>query len=312
MSDDVKPATRRLRRLILEIVLRILSLLPVRVRRLPQQLEDRGAESRGFVLHRGYRLPPKSMRSRMCGDAFRSDSFFLQSAVVEATRLSARLGYTKSSCIVDVGCGLGRLATGMLVEFGDVHYLGIDANEDFVRWCGENIERYHPTLRFVHLDVANELYNPAGALDGSELRLPVDDTSADIVYLWGVFTNMVPEHVQSYIGEIRRILRGQGRCFLTAFVEDDVPSVTFNPTGYVPYDCNAPLVVVRFSRQWLFSTFEQHGLQVEDFRYHESMFPKQSEIYLAKADTPFRRADRRPPAGSTNTSGSPGRRAPRR
>jgi SAM-dependent methyltransferase len=285
MRHDVKPATRRLRRQILEIVLRILSRLPVRVRRLPQLLEERGTESRGFGLHRGYRLPPRSMRGRMCGDAFRSDSFFLQSAVVEATRLSARLGYTRSSRIVDVGCGLGRLATGMLAEFGDVQYLGIDANKDFVRWCIENIERYHPTFRFVHLDIANELYNPAGTLDGSELRLPVDDTSADIVYLWGVFTNMVPEHVESYIGEIGRILRSRGRCYLTAFVEDDVPDVTFNPTGYVPYDCNSPLVVVRFSRKWLFSTFQQHGLQVEDFRYHESMFPKQSDIYLAKADT---------------------------
>jgi ubiquinone/menaquinone biosynthesis C-methylase UbiE len=204
----------------------------------------------------------------MCGEAFRSDSFFLQSAVVEATRFSARLGYTKGSRIVDVGCGLGRLATGMLVEFGEVQYLGIDANEDFVRWCREHIERYHP----------------AGTLDGSELRLPVNDTSADIVYLWGVFTNMVPEHVESYIGEIGRILRSRGRCFLTAFVENDVPKVTFNPTGYVPYDCDAPLVVVRFSRQWLFSIFQQHGLQVEDFRYHESMFPKQSEIYLAKTE----------------------------
>ena len=286
MHADVKPAILRLRRLTLSIVLRILSLLPARVRRLPQQLEEKGTESRGFVLHRGFRLPPRSLRGRMCGDAFRSDAFFLQSAVVEATRLSARLGYTKSSHIVDLGCGLGRLATGMLVEFGDVQYLGIDINEDFVRWCEENIERCHPTFQFVHLDIVNELYNPAGALDGSELRLPVDDASADIVYLWGVFTNMVPEHVESYIGEIRRILRSKGRCFLTAFVEDDVPSVTFNPAAYVPYDCEAPLTVVRLSRQWLFSAFRRHGLQVEDFRYHEGMFPKQSEIYLTKAGTP--------------------------
>jgi SAM-dependent methyltransferase len=230
------------------------------------------------------------MRGGMGGDAFRSDSFFLQSAVVEATRLSAKLGYTKSSRIVDVGSGLGRLATGMIVEFGDVQYLGIDANEEFVRWCEENIEKYHPTFRFVHLDIVNELYNPVGTLDGSELRLPVDDASADIVYLWGVFTNMVPEHVESYIGEIARVLRSGGRCFLTAFVEDGVPSVTFNPADYVPYDCKAPLTVVRLSRQWLFSAFQRHGLRVEDFRYHEGMFPKQSEIYLVKADAPLHHA----------------------
>lgn len=133
--------------------------------------------------------------------------------------------------------------------------------------------------------MANELYNPAGTLDGRKLRVPVDDASVDIVYVNAVFTNMVPEHVEAYIGEIGRILRPQGRCFLTAFVEDDVPNFTVNPTGYVPYDCNEPLLVVRFSRRWLFSTFQQHRLQVEDFRYHASMFPKQSEIYLTKVDT---------------------------
>jgi SAM-dependent methyltransferase len=280
---DVRLATLRLRLLILQIFVRTLRSLSLRLQQLPRLPGDGGAESRGFVVHRGYRLPPKSMRGRMCGDAFRTDSFFFLSAVLEATRFPARLRYTKSSRIVDIGCGLGRLATGMLAEIGDVQYLGIDANEDFVRWCKENIERYHPTFQFVHLDMANELYNPAGTLDGSELRLPVDDASADIVYLWGVFTNMVPEHVEAYVGEIGRILRSQGRCFLTACVEDDVPSVTINPTGYMPFGCNTPLAVVRFSRQWLFSTFQQHGLQVEDFRYHGTMFPKQSEIYLVKA-----------------------------
>ena len=134
---------------ILEIVVRILGSLSVRVPRLPQLLEDKGSESAEFVLHRGCRLPPKSMRNAMCGDAFPFDSFFFMSAVLEATRLSARLGYTKSSRIVDIGCGLGRLATGMLTEFGDVQYLGIDVKEVFVRWCRENIERYHPSFQFV-------------------------------------------------------------------------------------------------------------------------------------------------------------------
>ena len=219
----------------------------------------------------------------MCGDAFRTESFYFLSAVLEATKFTQRLGRAKNPRVVDIGSGLGRLATGLLAESADVQYLGIDANREFVRWCRDNIENEHPNYRFVHLDMANELYNPTGTLDASELRLPVDDNSADVVNLWGVFTNMVPDHVQSYVREIARILRPEGRCFLTAFVEDDVPDVTFNPTGYVPYDCNAPLTCVRYSRQWLFSTFQQQGLQVEDFRYHGSMFPKQSEIYLTKA-----------------------------
>ncbi|KQT14218.1 hypothetical protein ASG30_01130 [Ramlibacter sp. Leaf400] len=272
-----------MRQLILKFVLRVLRSVGLRVHQLTGRTQDEGIERSGFALHRGYRLPPRSLRGRMCGDAFRTNSFFFLSGVLEATKFPQRLGYTQGSRVVDIGSGLGRVATGLLAEFGDVHYLGIDANEDFVCWCKDNIESRHPSFRFVHLDMANELYNPAGALDGSELRLPVDDDSADIVYLWGVFSNMVPAHVEAYAGEIARILRPQGRCFLTAFVEDGVPDVTFNPTDYVPYACNEPLTVVRYSRPWLFSTLQRHGLQVADFRHHGTMFPMHSEIYLAKA-----------------------------
>ncbi len=283
---------QRLRPLVLGIVLKVLRSAGLRVQALRLTREGREAESRGFVLHRGYRLPPKSLRGRMCGDAFRTDSFYFLSAVLEATKFSVNLSQTKGALVVDIGSGLGRLATGILAEFGDVQYLGIDANQDFVRWCQEHIERHHPSFRFVHLDMANDLYNPTGTIGARQLRLPVTDASADVVNLWGVFTNMVPEHVQAYVREIGRILRPQGRCFLTAFAEDDVPEVTFNPSGYVPYACNSPLTCVRYSKQWLFSTFQQHGLQLEEFRHHGSMFPKQSEIYLVKADAPLPAADK--------------------
>jgi ubiquinone/menaquinone biosynthesis C-methylase UbiE len=237
-----------------------------------------------FVFYRGYRLPPRELRGSMCGEAFRSEDFFLQSAVVEATRLPARLGYTAASRLVDVGCGLGRLATGMLVEFGEVEYFGLDANSKFVDWCRKHIEHHHPSYRFVHYDVVNEMYNPLGTVDGDSIRLPVVSGSADIVYMWGVFTNMGPEHVQIYLAELARIARNGGRIFLTAFVEDDVPEVSFNPAGYVPFDCSYPLTVVRYSKPYLFSLVTRFGLAVEDFRYHGGMFPKQSEIYLTKVE----------------------------
>lgn len=271
---------QRLRRL-MQFARRRLKFLAVLARKI------RGVRDEEFVLYRGYLLPPRDLRGRMCGEAFRSDAFFLQSAVVEATRLPARLGYTRTSRLVDVGCGLGRLATGLLVEFGDVEYLGLDANRQFVEWCQEHIERHHPSFRFMHVDVVNENYNPNGTVDGDKIRLPVADSSADIVYMWGVFTNMAPEHVRIYVSELSRIARDGGKIFLTAFVEDDVPEVSFNPTAYVPYDCNAPLVVVRYNKQWLFPLFSRHGLTIDDFRYHGGMFPKQSEICLTKIESPL-------------------------
>ena len=87
----------------------------------------------------------------MCGEAFRSDEFFLQSGVVETLRL-VKLGYTKSSKIVDIGSGLGRLATGMIWEFGDAPYLGLEVNPEFISWCQKHISTDHPSYQFVHLE----------------------------------------------------------------------------------------------------------------------------------------------------------------
>jgi ubiquinone/menaquinone biosynthesis C-methylase UbiE len=219
----------------------------------------------------------------MCGGAFSNDSFYLQSAVVEATRLAARLGYTKASSVVDIGCGLGRLALGMRWEFGnDVNYLGIDANQKYIEWCKKYIEEEQPGYKFLHLNVVNDLYNPHGTIDGSAIQLPVVSGSAEIVYLWGVFTNMGPEHVRIYVSEASRIVREEGRIFLTAFVEDSVPDISFNPIDYVPYGCNAPLSVVRYRKDYLFLIFKQNRLRIDEFRYHGGGFPKQSEIYLTK------------------------------
>jgi SAM-dependent methyltransferase len=275
--------TGGLRRRVQEFSARALRSVVLRVQKPSDSDDDAGSES-DFVFYRGHRLPPKRMRAMMCGDAFQNEQFYFMSAVLEATKFTERLS-AKDALVVDIGSGLGRLATGLIAESSGVQYIGIDANQEFVRWCTENIESQHPNFRFVHLDMANDRYNPNGTLDGSALRLPVEDASADVVNLWGVFTNMVPEHVQAFVREIGRILRPHGQCFLTAFAEDDVPDVTLNPENYVPYAVDGPLTAVRYSKPWLISTFRQQGLEVEEFRHHGSMFPKQSEIYLVKADT---------------------------
>ncbi len=44
-----------------------------------------------------------------------------------------------------------------------------------------------------------------------------------------------------YVSEMSRIAREGSRIFLTAFVEENVPEVSFIPKGYVPYECVKPL-----------------------------------------------------------------------
>jgi SAM-dependent methyltransferase len=256
-------------------------LTPRRVARKLRRLLRR----KDYDSYRGMRLPPKDLRGVMCGEAFCSNEFFHQSGIVEARRLVARLGYQPDATLVDIGSGLGRLATGMLWEFGDnVNYLGIEVKREFASWCQTHIEALHPSYRFVHLDVINERYNPKGSQSGAgNIRLPLGDSEVDIAYLWGVFTNMGPTELAIYVAEISRVLRSGGRAFLTAFVEHGVPDVSYNPIGYGPYEHDgSPLLVVRYSHEFLLTTFERHGLRLDEFRHHGGGFPYQSELYLSK------------------------------
>jgi len=237
---------------------------------------------RDYVLYRGSVLPRPRTRGGMCGPEYASDDFFLDSASAEARRLVTKLAYTKTSRVVDIGSGLGRLATGLLREVGEVQYWGFDAVGQWVRWCKKHIERRHPSFRFVHVDVANEHYNPGGAALSEDFRFPLADGHADIAYMWGVLTNMRLKDARIYVSEISRLVRQGGRVFLTAFVEDDVPVESINPSGYVDYECTGPLTVVRYEREALFSIFARHGLSVDEFAYHGGTHCQQSEISLRK------------------------------
>jgi SAM-dependent methyltransferase len=222
------------------------------------------------------------MREEMCGDQYADNRFFLESGRAEARRVVSKLGYRKNMRVVEIGSGVGRLATGLLREVGDVEYWGFDPVPAWIDWCEKYIEGVHPSFRFMHIDVENENYNPDGAIMGEEFKFPLPDGHADIVYMWGVLTNMRLKDARNYISEISRLVRDGGRGFLTAFVEEDVPEETINPVDYVPYPCTVPLHVVRYEKEALFSIFDANGLAVEEFAHHGGSHPKQSEIYLRK------------------------------
>lgn len=251
------------------------------VRRIAKRLVSR-RDGYADVRYRGVVLPPRELRMSMCGGEYSDDRVFWESGRAEARRLVSELGYRDGMEVVDLGAGLGRLARGLVNEVGEVSYHGFDVVADWVEWCRVNIEWSNPSFRFLHLDVRSELYNPGGAVEGGLMRLPLRDGHADIVYAWGLFTNLDPDSARVYASEIGRILRPGGRVFLTAFVEEDVPDVTVNPVDYVDYPLTEPLHVVRWKTAALRGLFAEHGLVVDRLTHHAGVHCNQSELYLTK------------------------------
>lgn len=123
--------------------------------------------------------------------------------------------------VLEVGCGIGRIAAPLTQYLRKGSYQGFDIVAHGIEWCQGRITARHPNFRFFHSDVFNKFYNPEGTLSASEFRFPFPDRSFDVVFLTWVFTHMLPDDVRHYVGEIGRVLRPGGRCYCTAFLITD-------------------------------------------------------------------------------------------
>ena len=130
-------------------------------------------------------------------------------------------GLTPDASVLDVGCGYGRLALGILHATDHRGaYLGFDILRRQIEWCRTTITPAFPKVRFVHLDVRNARYNPKGTLEASEATFPARSAATDLCALFSVFTHMYRADIEGYLAEIRRVLRPGGVAVTTWFVLD--------------------------------------------------------------------------------------------
>lgn len=233
------------------------------------------------VTHEGAVLP--AAHRRWGGPEFKDDAYFLASARAEADRLMADCGLEPGGRVLDIGCGPGRLAIGLLDRGTNIaEYRGIDAHLPSVRWCARHLTRRNPAFRFEHVDVRTARYNPGGAVADGAARLPLADARYDIVYLYSVFSHMLPDGVRAYLREIRRVLAPGGVLFFTGFVEEGVPDVSENPEGY-RQKWSGPLHCVRYDRGFLEGMLAEGGFRIDRFVYAEET-DGQSAVYARRTE----------------------------
>ncbi|HPS62241.1 MAG TPA: class I SAM-dependent methyltransferase [Bacteroidales bacterium] len=223
-------------------------------------------------------IPSRTMS--LAGPTFATYRLYLESAEKEAKRLTGPLQGQPGSRILDLGCGMGRLPTGIIRIGGRMDYTGIDVDEPSIRWCRKYIAKHRPDFRFLHLNIYNERYNLRGGKLGDLYRFPFPDAGFDIIYLFSVFSHTTEEDMMIYLREFNRILQDDGLAFFTTFVSDDGPGVTYNPAN-CGIRCSGPLHVVQYRKEYLFALLERSGFRI--FRYdHATEFDGQSALYLQK------------------------------
>jgi SAM-dependent methyltransferase len=103
-------------------------------------------------------------------------------------------GLQNSDYLIDVGCGSGRLAHMLTVD----RYLGTDVVPELLHSARALCP--NPAWRFETV---------------SDIVIPEQDATADMVCFFSVFTHLLHEDCFRYLGEARRVLRANGKAIFS-------------------------------------------------------------------------------------------------
>lgn len=177
--------------------------------------------------------------------------------------------------VLDVGCGIGRMARPLTGYLSGGKYEGVDIDRNGINWCVNNITKRFPNFKFQVADIFNKHYNPGGNSKASEYRFPFADDTFDFVFLTSVFTHMFPEDVENYLREISRVMKKGGRCLVTYFIFNressdligagrskiDFKSVT---SEFYVMDKDVPEDATCFTEEYIRKSYERFGIRIEE------------------------------------------------
>ncbi len=149
-----------------------------------------------------------------------------------AVLLRVAAGRRADSPVLEIGCGLGRIAFCLRYVLHRGRYDGFEIVRSKVEFLRRHFEPAHRNFHFTWANVHNTHYNPGGVHPAAEYRFPYPDAQFDVVFAASVFTHMIPLNTANYFREAGRVLRPGGRCLFSFFLLDNYQSMTNRPPGF--------------------------------------------------------------------------------
>lgn len=214
-------------------------------------------------------LPPRREIERIGGFDFVAVGEHLASIARELG------GLQPGERILDVGCGIGRLAVPLKDYLVEGEYAGFDISRRAIRWCRANIEEQRPNFHFTFADVRNRHYNRRGRVDALEFVFPYATASVDLAFASSVFTHLLPDAADRYLAEVARVLKPGGRFVGSFFLltrqvrlraAELSPSFRSSNTFFTVQDPQDPEAAIAFDEVAVREALERHGMPLEELR----------------------------------------------
>lgn len=129
-------------------------------------------------------------------------------------------GLRRRSEVLEIGCGLGRIAFSLRFLLREGSYEGFDISKRKIDFLNQTVHARYPNFHFSYADIKNTEYNPSGRIPATEFQFPYPDVQFDLVYAASVFTHMLPQACAHYFSEASRVLRPSGRFVVSFFLLD--------------------------------------------------------------------------------------------
>lgn len=213
-------------------------------------------------------IPPPELMNVGDGDYVEVGDIFLRHFVDLG-------GLKPADKVLDVGCGVGRMARPLTAFLGDKgSYEGFDIVASEIEWCQAHITTRYPRFRFEWANVYNSVYNPNGELGPVDYRFPYRDGSFTFAFATSVFTHMLPVDLERYVSEIARVLEPNGTSFCTFFLLNDVSTSLVDAgrgTLQWPFDCGiyratsreSPEHAIAYDEAVVTALYSRYGLALE-------------------------------------------------
>jgi cyclopropane fatty-acyl-phospholipid synthase-like methyltransferase len=140
--------------------------------------------------------------------------------------LLRHFGLDEHTTLLEIGCGIGRLAQRLANVITEGSYIGFDIAPRAIEWLQTHYEPMLPNFQFDLIEARNDRYNRWGNTPADVIRFPYEPQSFGMACSFSVFTHMRLSEIAHYLVELHRVLTPSGIGIMTFFLirdEDEHP-----------------------------------------------------------------------------------------